>query len=202
MKNTIITLLIIFFVSCSKDDDLQEKLPEATQTGANTAGCIVNGQFLIPKNTINTGYLGSSTIYGLETYAGPNFKSPDFNDFYSIKIANLKKRDGVSYIVYIKFNNLTSGIGDYIVGQSENDPFSICPANTQIIAQEFNDGIYKGKMFLSSHSSGLIKLTRFDSLNYIISGTFYCTLYNRNNPSETIAVKDGRFDIKRATLNK
>ena len=49
MKNLLLLLLVTFAISCcNKGDDDQpktelEKLPPATQTGANTAGCLVNG---------------------------------------------------------------------------------------------------------------------------------------------------------------
>ena len=57
MKNTILTLITLFlFASCSKKEDElqlqtpQDQLPPITTTGANTAGCIINGKVLIPKN--------------------------------------------------------------------------------------------------------------------------------------------------------
>jgi hypothetical protein len=56
MKNLLFlfaTLLTLF--SCSKDDNKSQKpidqLPPATQVGANTAGCLVNGEAFLPKGT-------------------------------------------------------------------------------------------------------------------------------------------------------
>ena len=59
------------------------------------------------------------------------------------------------------------------------------------------------KTYWSSTNSGIIKITRSDLATgiSIYSGTFSCTLYNKDNPSETIQVTDGRFDINVATLN-
>jgi hypothetical protein len=204
MKKIISLIVFALLASCTKKDEptiIQDTLPPITTNGTNTAGCIINGMVIIPKNTMNTVFGGPSTIYGLSTHIGSNFNPPDFNDFYTIEIINLKKREGINYSIYVQFNNLTNGIGDYIVGQSANDPFVNYPDNPQILVQEFNNGIYTGKKFLSSPNSGLIKLTRFDYSNNIKAGTFYCTLYNKDNPSETIKVTDGRFDINTSTLN-
>ena len=55
MKNLLLLLLVTFAISCcNKGDDDQpktelEKLPPATQTGANTAGCLVNGVAFFQK---------------------------------------------------------------------------------------------------------------------------------------------------------
>ena len=59
MKNliSIITLTLIF--SCCSKKDVQittsTQLPQATQTGANTAGCLVNGQVFLPKGSSQAG---------------------------------------------------------------------------------------------------------------------------------------------------
>jgi hypothetical protein len=195
MKKIISLIVFALLVSCTKKDEptiIQDTLPPITTTGARTAGCIVNGQILIPKNEINS--TSGFTIYGLSTDIGPNFDPPDFNDFYTIQIKNLEKK-GINYTIYVQLNNLTNGSGDYIVGQSAKEPFVNYPDNPQIIVQEFNDNKYTGKMFLSSPNSGLIKITRFDTSNHVISGIFNCTLYNKENPTETIQVSEGRFDL-------
>ena len=47
----LVLFLVIFTTSCSKDktcEDPIDCLPPITQTGANTAGCLVNGQALVP----------------------------------------------------------------------------------------------------------------------------------------------------------
>jgi len=57
-----------------------------------------------------------------------------------------------------------------------------------------------GIKYLSNTNSGTIKITRFDQDNHIISGTFELTVFNKDNPSETIKITDGRFDINWSTL--
>ena len=61
MKNILIisTLLFVtFFLSCCNNDDDKpiaeiDKLPPATQTGANTFGCLLDGKAFLPGNYPN-----------------------------------------------------------------------------------------------------------------------------------------------------
>ena len=203
MKNILFTFLTIsFLISCSKKDDIplqpqEDQLPEATTSGANTAGCIINGKVLIPKNGSQA--IGGSPSYGLTIGAGLNFNAPIIGDDYlQIEIANKKDTDGSGIILWLK--NTTTGIGNYPVNQSNGEQYSYGPNNNQIFAGiREND---TNKTYWSGTNSGIVKITQFDYLNGVYSGVFSCTLYNKDNSSETIQVTDGRFDIKVATLNK
>ena len=202
MKNLLLIVFTAITLSyCSKNNDIpqtqQDQLPAITTTGANTAGCIINGKVLIPKNGIN----GTSgfPVYGLKYVAGSNFGLPNFNDTFSITINNLEDK-GLNYWIYIHINDMTMQNGIYNVQQS-NGEFLNGPNNPHIIVRETFDGV-SGKTFISSPNSGTIKITRFDYLNGIYSGIFNVTLYNKDNPLETIQVTDGRFDINVATLNQ
>ena len=200
MKTTIL-LLFLTLSSCSKDkteDTPKDQLPPITTIGANTAGCIINGKVLIPKN--GTQAIGGSPVYGLTTGAGNDFHPPIIGDDYKyFKIANLKEVGGD--VIYIHINDMTLGIGDYSIGQSNYEYYGDGPNNPQIIVNLY-DGVNPGKTFLSSANSGIITITRFDYINGIYSGIFSCTLYNKDIPSETIQVTNGRFDINIATLNQ
>jgi hypothetical protein len=200
MKNTIITLLIILFASCSKDDktsEPQDKLPEATQIGANTAGCYINGELLVPKNGSQA--IGGSPVYGLNYRYGNNFY-PDKNDYWQLEIANKKDLNSAGIILWIK--NMQAGNGDYIIGQSNGQLYGDGTNDNQIIAGIKKNGL--NKTYYSSANSGILKITRSDLSVGIstYSGTFYCKLYNKDNPNETIEITDGRFDINSLTLNK
>ncbi len=50
MKNLLIIIaLVLVFYSCNKDDDnSSSSLPPETQIGANTVGCLVNGEVFLP----------------------------------------------------------------------------------------------------------------------------------------------------------
>jgi hypothetical protein len=199
MKHALLTLLIVFFTGCSKDNStptVTDQLPAATTTGANTAGCIINGNILIPKNG-SASFIG--TPYGLELIKGNNFW-PDKNDYWQLEIANNKDVDNnFGLVLWVK--NMSTGNGDYIINQSNGELDSNGPSSNQIIAGVKKNGI--NKTYYSSVNSGVIKITRSDlSVGVsIYSGTFNCTLYNKDNPSDIIQVSDGRFDINNLTLN-
>lgn len=198
---TAILFLLLALSSCSKDNDSepQDQLPPISTTGTNTAGCIINGKVLIPKNGVNS--TSGFTTFGLTTGAGINFNEPIVgDDYWYVKIVNLRNKDR-GYWIYLHLNNTENGVGSYAVNQSNSDFFADGPNNSQIIVRETFNGI-SGKTFLSSYNSGTIKITRFDYSNGIYSGIFNCTLYNKDDPSEIIQITDGRFDINIATLNQ
>ena len=97
---------------------------------------------------------------------------------------------------------MQTGIGDYIIGQSNGELYSDGPNNNQIIAGIKKNGI--NKTYYSSNNCGIIKITKADLFNgtSVYSGTFHCNLYNKDNPSETIEITEGRFDINGFTLNQ
>jgi hypothetical protein len=58
MRTIFLLLSTLFiFVSCDKDNDKSQspidQLPPATQTGANTFGCLINGEPFVVSNTSN-----------------------------------------------------------------------------------------------------------------------------------------------------
>ena len=203
MKNLaiILTFTILFFTSCSKKDDEPQipidQLPAITTIGANTAGCIINGLILVPKNGSQS--IGGAAINGLNLIKGNNFW-PNKNDYWQLEIANKKDVNGLGIFLWIK--NMQNGNGDYNIGQSNGELYADGPNNNQLIAGVSINGI--NKTFYSSVNSGMIKIIRSDLATgiSIYSGTFSGILYNKDNKTETIQISEGRFDINNLTLNK
>lgn len=198
MKTLLFFISLLAITACSSNDDApQDQLPPATTIGANTAGCLIDGKVLIPKNGSQA--IGGSPSYGLNFYAGNNFW-PSKNDYWQLAIADKKDVNSRGIVLWIK--NLQNGIGNYPVGQSNGELNDNGPLNNQIIAGIQKNGI--NKTYYSSDNSGIIKITRSD-LGVgvsVYSGTFNCTLYNKDNPSELIYITEGRFDINSLTLNQ
>ncbi|KMQ71961.1 MULTISPECIES: DUF6252 family protein [Chryseobacterium] len=183
MKTVFLLLFLFVVLSCgrnsSNDATPQDVLPAATTSGANTAGCLVNGKVLIPKNGSQS--IGGQPLYGLLSSVGPNFNFPPVgNDTWDLLITNHSTKNSLS----INLENLSQGIGEYQLNSS----------NT--IA--YKDG--SGNYFTSSNNSGIVKITRFDYLLGIYSGQFSSSLKN-SNTGEIIEIKEGRFDINYTTLN-
>jgi len=182
-KLQIILLLAVFtFFNCSNNDDPieQDQLPPISQTGANTFGCIINGKVLIPKDGI-----GVPQPKGISVkYRG--------NKNFIIDVANLKDINGDRIYLYV--NNLTS-TGAYSFGLSngEND-LTFEPNFPHCWVRTFNT-TNGGIRYFSNTNTGTITITRFDEDNHIVSGTFKITVFNENNPNETIEITEGRFDV-------
>ena len=195
---TFLVLLLIAMTSCSKDNNtVDDQLPPITQTGANTAGCIINGKVLIPKNGSQA--IGGSPNYGLNINAGINFNEPIIgDDYWQLEIANKRDKNSSGIILYLK--DMLAGSSNYEVGQSNGELYMDGPNNNQIIAGITENGI--SKTYWSGKSAGKITITRFDYFSGIRSGTFNVVLYNKDNPTDTIEITEGRFDINVATLNR
>ena len=200
MKTTLF-FLFLALSSCSKNNDTpqtpQDQLPQITTIGANTAGCIINGKVLIPKNEEQQ--FGGSPAYGLQRYSGVHFGSTNGDDYYAVQIVNKKDKGGG--FIYLQLPNLINGIGNYIINQSNNEFYMDGPNNPHVIVKTY-DGVNLGKVYLSGSNSGIIKITKFDFPNRIVSGIFNLTVYNKDNPNETIEITDGRFYINGFTLNQ
>jgi len=172
-------LLTTFTLSCcDKDNDKPktelEKLPLATQTGANTAGCLVNGVAFLPKGYFPTGNLKCNYIDGKDFVLGFSEKI-DNNNFKSITITSLNQNlnDNVNVIFPLKAYGANSKFGEYNVNAvSSPDPNFY--STTNII-------------------TGELKITHHDFNNAILSGTFWFDAINSNG--EIVQIREGRFDM-------
>jgi hypothetical protein len=177
MKNLFLLLLTVFTLcSCDKDDDKAktelDKLPPATQTGAQTFGCLIDGKAFVP----------------------PKFGSNSPNAFYQFV--------GGAYTLGI---NAATGGGTELKGINIGclDAPLISDSNYILLEKSppnyFGQyTIYGGGIILNGTSSanlpGNLTITRFDPVNFIISGIFEFTVLD-DNGSE-INITDGRFDMQ------
>lgn len=167
----IFLFLLVGLIACKKNElSPLEQLPPATQTGANTFGCLVNGKAWTPK--------GNSGVK-------PNFQLllvPDAKgniiDIRAYRLDNGSRTD--------------LGIGSLVTSDG-NLTYHYQNKNS------INIGIINSMCNISVHDSlfrdGSITLTRYDLANGIISGTFKCNLY-KPNCGDTIKITNGRFDAK------
>ncbi len=183
MKKTLLTLLLITILfSCKKDDDDQtpiEQLPAATQVGANTAGCLVNGQVFLPKGSSQFGPTLSCFYQQLE-------------DGYHFGLAITEKGSNENRTVNISLNP------EELL---EGNTYSL----TSIIIGEFNYISNFAEFRISSNTNATIRyittdnyigeltVNRLDTQQRIISGTFW---FNAKRAEEIIEVREGRFDMR------
>ncbi len=179
-KHNALWLLLLalcsIFAGCKKDKTISEidKLPAATQTGAKTFGCLVNGVIFVPDNGCT--YLCSPSMqvgYDLNSNGGQFFVNAD-NYIFKASLGF-----GLDSCVTNK---------RYTYSNSPNYPMrfgflnnnNLCSLSTRVDPTVI--------------ASGYVEITKFDLINDIISGIFEFTL--SKNGCETKTITNGRFDAK------
>ena len=156
---------------------------------ANTFGCYIDGNLLTPRD-------GTGTIGGVGAQKGMRYSvSPSSRNYHEIYIDDRKSEKGGLLRIHI--------IGLY---QNEEDTYTInesnCQGNldslitTNIYCRVYDYNAQIFKWYCSIENAGVLTITRYDLENRIVSGTFSCTLQNRDDPTEQIEITQGRFDIK------
>lgn len=182
MKSILIGIWLIgvcsIFASCKKDKTgLSEvsKLPPATETGANTFGCLINGKAWVAQTYCK--YLCDAPFkLNYDASGGGKIFISSFSE-----ILNQRMSFGFDS-TNTKINFTYSLVGGSHMGFT------------------FSDNNLTGSCsFLFSTDSitttiGKVNLVRYDLQNGMISGTFDFTLIKSG--CETIVVTEGRFDKK------
>ena len=180
-------LIIVFFVAliflngvyCKKDKQTElEKLPPITQNGANTFGCLINGRAYIPK-----GYSGNMPNYYV--LADPGFSDGDLSiRTYSVN-GNLYEGIAIN-------SDSIKQIGTYLINDTGRTRI-ILLKSTADLGSYYCDISYTGYY----QRNGILKITKYDMQNGIISGEFAVSMVNRDcGYGDTIKITEGRFDYK------
>ena len=178
MKTTTVFILIFVLLSfsCEKDDDRSKNpidwLPAATQTGAQTFGCLINGEVFIPEK------FGSLRPYAFYQFV---------DGAYTLGLGGARK-DGSGK----DFKSLSLGAidvqamkeGEYELKSQESKNFS---------GQYLLGGGVVLRSFTTDVNPGKVVITRLDDKEFIISGTFEFTVLD--NDGNEIQITDGRFDL-------
>jgi hypothetical protein len=197
MKKTILIFLAtLLLFSCSKDStgDPTFQLPPETQIGANTFGCLINGKILIPRSGVGSIASPDQAVY--------YWADPSGNEQYDeIDVRDYKSNRTAQILIHIK-NSYQIGIGNYIIDQSNGFRGIDGLNNNYVHCRVFSEATNSCQYYRSYNNSGLIKITKYDLLNRIISGTFSCRVRNSTNPSDEIEISQVRFDIKWDTISE
>lgn len=190
-KNALILLAVITFLGCSKNDD-GPKLPPVTQMGANTFGCYIDGNLLVPRSGTGT---FNSPDYGMVLEAGPG---PGDNVLYhELKVYDYKSGNGARFTLHI-LGLLDNGVGTYAINESNCEGNILSNQNTNLFCRWWNENTQTYKWYCSVENGGALEVLRND--NGILSGTFNSRMVNRDDPTEFIEITEGRFDINGYTL--
>ncbi|WP_223651326.1 hypothetical protein [Hymenobacter psoromatis] len=164
---------------CKKSDSgpakPEDQLPPATQTGAHTFGCLLNGQPWTPSGndgrqnfrlTYDPSYAGGSLT--IRTYRYPNDKLS-----YQNMILGGDRIAHIGTYSFVLVGDRKAFFADHNI-TAPCDDFSEAPDLT--------------------YRTGSITITKLDSISGIISGNFNFKLAKPG--CDTIKVTQGRFDYK------
>ncbi len=171
----ILFLSLALLLGCKKNDlapaDPASQLPPATQTGANTFGCLLNGQPWTPQ-----GYNGTSNY---SVVVDPTYRGG------SVDIRVYRYADNLLQSLILGGDGI-SGVGTYSL---DANPRSIFFTDMHLPSACQNFDGSKGQ-----YRKGTLTITRLDLQAGIIAGTFAFTLYKPG--CDTIKVTQGRLDKK------
>ena len=171
MKNKKWTLLLFgAFILCISLCCNKDKLTKATQTGANTFSCKIDGKTYVAQ-------IQEISLSGAKPIVINNFESNGFI------LSTIDSRTGESFsskvLIQLPYLHAT---GTY--------PLNIYPY--AVYRLNYSPGPYYQTD--TSHN-GIVNITRCDNTNRIYSGTFSFTAIDKNT-GKVIKVTDGRFDAK------
>jgi len=175
---------LLFACACTKEEI--ENLPPATQTGANTFGCLVNGKAFVSSKEPQVGRgFPAGMIYPLTL-------TKSYSEEGVVNNIRIEGRSfGIGYIYIYIYDELSVEEKSYSIDVAEG--FSSFYPN-----YSFMSVIYLRGYYYSQENSGSITLTRVDHENRIYSGTFSAEL--KREDGRTIRVTEGRFDINQNTV--
>ena len=170
----LLTSLFLLATACTKEDDGPadplDELPPATQVGANTFGCLINGEPWYNRGgsfnrpDLKAGYA--------ETLFGPHLSITAYA--HNPSIADRKDR------LLILYRNPT--VSNFGADERWTEPFEFT----------YDDYVFYR---LDTLSPVRLSLTRFDLQAQIASGTFEFTAIN-DELMDTLVVTEGRFDVE------
>ena len=183
----ILIILTIFSVlGCNKSDVELNTLPAETQTGANTFWAVIRGKVwtINGKNCKQLGGCRENPSANYFTIDTPFNASLGLSaDKVIYKGIGVKSRESFDFRFYWNF----SGVGIYHL--KKDNAYDMQYTYTDLT----NNKYYK---LLQDRETFELSITKFDTTAKIISGKFSGTLFNEFEPTDSIKINEGRFDIK------
>ena len=151
-------------------------LPPATQVGAGTFGCMVNGKAWMPS--------------GRQSFLGPSNPSINYNPFFG--------DIGIGADIYLDKPVNGSRLKEYISFSAQDTVFDVgtynlTNSNIVFVFSSIDEEAYYSDTEIASNCQMVI--TKLDKTNKVIAGTFSFTL-ERKSTGKKVTVTDGRFDLK------
>jgi len=166
---------LLLFASCHTKLPIPapkpDELPPYTERGANTFGCLIDGQVFVPKKNALSNYITLQCTYQY------------INDtmYFSLGAGNFITKKGVS----IHTSNVTLTETSYAIGSAFSN-------NIYGLYSNFNtsNNIY----YTNNAPSGGFNIKHFDTIHQTVSGTFWFDAIDTAT-NNIVHITDGRFDV-------
>lgn len=178
--NLLLLMCFFTFSQCkkAKTNPIGE-LPPKTQTGANTFGCLVDGKAFTP---------GGSSLSGPNKGAVYQYLIPGIPNGYTFAVSGTDKRNPETITsVGFGFDSVRISSGLFLLNLRKNGQGGGC--------RFYNNIFPNGNLFNTNETvSGELLIKKFDTINQIVSGTFWFNAINSSN--EKVEIREGRFDMR------
>jgi uncharacterized protein DUF6252 len=180
---TFLFFILFSFASCRKHKPINpvDQLPAATQTGANTFGCLINGQVFLPKGPSLSPILQCAYQY-LNTDYSKGY-------FFQLSAGNKNNSSDV-FGIGIFTDSLAIKEGVYTL--AENQKGNAYGLYSRF--QEQGNVVKSTILYTKSNLPGQVIITKLDEINQIVSGSFWFSVIN--DSGDTLKITDGRFDMQ------
>ena len=177
MKNLSFLFFLLLFISCNNDDQITtpplpevepiDQLPPVTMNGANTFGCLINGEAWIADNP-------SIIVGGGDFEVDVRYDEPD-----SFLVVRAQRDNSTQEDVFVFFAENIVEPGEYQLPYMES------------VLNDYKTYAYYA---LDTLSTRTLKINHLDFENKIISGEFNFTVIGQEFIFDTLVITEGRFD--------
>ena len=176
-----IVCIILFFLSCKDVASVEDQLPAVTKEGKNTFGCYIDNNLFLAQTTLfgQVKPLRASYTYKENAAALPPQPAGTFMLFAIDARYSLQQAGIIGVVLPAIFKE-----GTYSLVSDR------CTAN-EFCKSIYYDNASSSETYLAK--SGQLVITRLDTTNQIISGTFGFTAIS--DSGKQIVITDGRFDV-------
>jgi hypothetical protein len=177
MKNIFPLICCLFLLaSCKKEVD---ELPAPSDTGANTFGLKLNGEFWVPQKF---GIVPTASILEAR-FSGTGGLFINARNFSSSPTET-------EFEIYLKD---VSGPGTYPLNQPTQNYPNQQASYAYYIKRRF---MPLNEWITSDRFTGSVTITKFDKVAHIVSGSFEFTAGSVDGTADPITVTEGRFDVQ------
>ena len=170
MYRMLMLALLILSLSACEDDDL----PDPSQSGANMMAAKINGKpwqknsswSVMHGDGLDASYSGAKGYFWL---MGAR-EADDFDNSIHLSLSGVKHT------------------GDYTLKEKSSGNYAIL--------NDYKERNNSKSYLTTAASTGRVTVTKLDTVNRIVSGTFSFRAYLQGSTTEYVNVTDGRFDVK------